>query len=72
MPTLSIICPIFNGIDFLPVFFHSLIDALPEGAQLILVDDGSTQQVFETVPRSIKQAKSCAFGMIEIWDTQLP
>jgi GT2 family glycosyltransferase len=57
MPTVSIICPIFNGIDFLPTFFHSLIDALPEGAQLILIDDGSTQPVFDTVPEITKSSE---------------
>jgi len=50
MPTLSVICPIFNGVAFLPAFFESLSSALPEQAQLILVDDGSTEPVFDTVP----------------------
>jgi GT2 family glycosyltransferase len=50
VPTLSVICPIFNGTAFLPYFFESLSSALPEGAQLILVDDGSTERVFDTVP----------------------
>lgn len=50
MPTLTVICPIFNGMNFLPYFFESLLSALPENAQLILVDDGSTEPVFATVP----------------------
>ena len=44
------IVPLFNGIDFLPTFFASLRAALPDGAQLILVDDASAQPVWETVP----------------------
>jgi GT2 family glycosyltransferase len=50
MTTLSVICPIFNGSAFLPSFFQSLNSALPERTQLILVDDGSTERVFDTVP----------------------
>lgn len=50
MPSLSVICPIFNGVAFLPAFFESLRSALPERAQLILVDDGSTERVFDTAP----------------------
>jgi GT2 family glycosyltransferase len=46
----SVIVPIFNGIAFLPSFFQSLRSALPEQSQLILVDDGSTEPVFDTVP----------------------
>lgn len=44
------IVPIFNGVSYLPLFFESLGRALPEGAELILVDDASTQRVWETVP----------------------
>jgi GT2 family glycosyltransferase len=40
----------FNGAEFLPAFFASLEGALPDNSQLILVDDGSTQPVWETVP----------------------
>jgi GT2 family glycosyltransferase len=40
----------FNGVEFLPAFFGSLEDALPDNSQLILIDDGSTQPVWETVP----------------------
>lgn len=50
MPRLSVISPIFNGIAFLPSFFQSLSCALPDQSQLILVDDGSTEPVFDTVP----------------------
>lgn len=50
MPQVSVIVPIFNGATYLPLFFESLGGALPEGSQLILVDDGSTEAVWDTVP----------------------
>lgn len=50
MPSVSVIVPIYNGVDFLPAFFASLGAALPEGAQLILIDDGSEEPVWDTVP----------------------
>jgi len=43
--------------NFLPYFFESLTSALPENAQLILVDDGSTERVFETVPEIPKASE---------------
>ena len=50
MPQVTVIVPLFNGIDYLPTFFASFRAALPDGAQLILVDDASAQPVWETVP----------------------
>jgi GT2 family glycosyltransferase len=50
LPGVSVIVPMFNGVEFLPAFFASLEAALPANSQLILVDDGSTQPVWETVP----------------------
>lgn len=50
MANVSVIVPIFNGIAFLPAFFQSLKNALPAQSQLILVDDGSTQPVFDALP----------------------
>lgn len=50
MPRLSVIVPIFNGTEVLPAFFESLSGALPEGSELILVDDGSTEPVWDAVP----------------------
>lgn len=50
MPRISTIVPMFNGVAFLPTFFDSLAGALPEGSELILVDDGSTEPVWDTVP----------------------
>jgi GT2 family glycosyltransferase len=57
MPDVSVIVPIFNGVSFLPAFFESLSLALPEDSELILIDDGSTEPVWETVPE-ILRAKS--------------
>jgi GT2 family glycosyltransferase len=45
-----VIVPIFNGVPYLPAFFESLSAALPEGSEVVLIDDGSTQDVWETVP----------------------
>lgn len=50
MPSVSVVVPIFNGVAFLPAFFQSLNAALPHGSQVILIDDGSTEPVWETVP----------------------
>lgn len=50
MPHVSAIVPIFNGRAHLPDFFESLQAALPEHSQIVLVDDGSTEPVWETVP----------------------
>lgn len=50
MPRISVVVPIFNGVAFLPAFFDSLAAALPDGSELILVDDASTEPVWETVP----------------------
>jgi glycosyltransferase involved in cell wall biosynthesis len=50
VPRASVIVPIFNGITLLPTFFDSLTAALPDGSELVLVDDGSTEPVWEAVP----------------------
>jgi GT2 family glycosyltransferase len=50
MTGITVIVPIFNGLRYLPAFFESLSSALPAGAELILVDDGSTEPVFSAVP----------------------
>lgn len=50
MPRVSVIVPIFNGLAYLPAFFDSLQAALPDDSQLILVDDGSVERVWDTVP----------------------
>jgi GT2 family glycosyltransferase len=57
VPTVSVIVPIFNGVTFLPAFFESLSAALPESSELVLVDDASTEPVWDTVPE-IARAES--------------
>jgi GT2 family glycosyltransferase len=57
VPRVSVITPIFDGIAYLPAFFESLSSALPDQSQLILVDDGSTQPVFDTVPEFPKASE---------------
>jgi GT2 family glycosyltransferase len=50
VPRVSVIVPIFNGLEFLPRFFDSLQEALPQASELILIDDGSAEPVWHTVP----------------------
>lgn len=54
MPSVSVIVPIFNGTAYLPTFFASLDAALPAGSQVVLVDDGSSERVWETVPDLVR------------------
>src|SRR5712671_7310572 len=50
MVSISIIVPVFNGLRYFPHFLHSLAEAAPRHAQLIFVDDGSSEPVLEMVP----------------------
>lgn len=50
MATVSVIVPLYNGMPHLDAFFESLSHALPEQAQVIVVDDGSTEPVLDAVP----------------------
>jgi GT2 family glycosyltransferase len=61
MPRVSVIVPIFDGIAYLPSFFQSLTAALPDQSQLILVDDGSAQPVFNAVPEFPKASEVLRF-----------
>lgn len=50
MPQVSVVVPIFNGVPYLPSFFASLQGAMPPDCQVVLVDDASTEPVWDTVP----------------------
>jgi GT2 family glycosyltransferase len=50
MARVSVVVPVFNSIAHLPAFFSSLAAAIPDDAEVIVVDDASTQAVLETVP----------------------
>jgi glycosyltransferase involved in cell wall biosynthesis len=50
VPKVSVIVPIHNSIEHLAAFFESLAAALPDQAQVLVVDDASTQPVFEAMP----------------------
>ena len=50
MPTISIVVPIFNGSHYLPYFLESLAKAAPHDAELIFVDDGSSEPVLDLIP----------------------
>lgn len=56
MPSVSVVVPVFNGIRYLPYFFESLAKAVPSSAELILVDDASSEPVFEVVPSDLPVA----------------
>src|SRR5947209_4606194 len=56
MPSISIIVPIFNGIRYLPYFLHSLADAAPSHAELIFIDDGSSEPVLDVIPHDFPRA----------------
>ena len=50
MPSLSIIIPVFNGVRYLPYFLESLAKAILPHAQIIFVDDASSEPVFDIIP----------------------
>jgi GT2 family glycosyltransferase len=56
MPSISIIVPVFNGIRYLPYFLQSLAEAVPAHAELILVDDDSSEPVIDAVPNDFPVA----------------
>jgi GT2 family glycosyltransferase len=50
MVDVSVIVPVFNSLAHLPAFFESLARALPEGSEVIVVDDASTELIREAIP----------------------
>lgn len=50
MPSVSVVIPVFNGIPHLGAFFDSVNAALPAGSQVVVVDDASTEPVFDAIP----------------------
>lgn len=50
MPTVSVIVAMYNGLQHLDAFYESLAAALPDQAEVIVVDDNSTEPVLEAVP----------------------
>src|SRR5258708_131557 len=53
MPSISVIVPLFNGIRYLPYFLHSLAEAVPRNAEVIFVDDGSTEPVLDAITNEL-------------------
>jgi GT2 family glycosyltransferase len=45
-----VIVPIYNGVQHLAAFFESLAAALPHNAEVIVIDDASTEPVLAAVP----------------------
>ncbi len=50
MPSISVVVATYNGMEHLDAFFESLAAALPDRAEVIVVDDCSTEPVLESVP----------------------
>ena len=65
MPSISIIVPIFNGIRYLPYFLQSLAEAAPPHAELIFVDDNSSEPVLDVIPDDFPVA-----SVTKLWNEQ--
>ncbi len=50
MPSVSVVVATYNGMEHLDAFFESLAVALPDRAEVIVVDDCSPEPVLEAVP----------------------
>lgn len=50
MPSVSVIVAMCNGLEHLDAFYESLSVALPDQAEVIVVDDNSTEPVLDAVP----------------------
>jgi GT2 family glycosyltransferase len=50
MPNVSVVVATYNGLEHLGAFFESLAAALPDRAEVIVVDDCSPEPVLEAVP----------------------
>lgn len=57
MTSITVIVPIFNGIRYLPLFLESLEKAIPTKTQLIFINDGSSEPVFNCIPNKIGSNK---------------
>ena len=53
MPSISIITPLFDGIRYLPYFVDSLAAHAPRDAELIFVDDCSSDPVLDIIPNNL-------------------
>ena len=49
-PKQSIIIPIFNGLRYLPYFWATLCESIHVYSEVIIIDDGSSQDVFSSIP----------------------
>lgn len=71
MASISIIVPIFNGARYFPYFLQSLAEAAPRNAELIFVDDGSSEPVLEMVPNDfpiasiikLRNERNCGYSI---------
>lgn len=46
----SLVVPIFNGVRYLPSFWASVLPEIDKSTEVIVVDDGSSEDVWATVP----------------------
>ncbi len=54
-PEVSIVVPVHNGINFLPQFWKNIKTSISKNFELIVVDDGSTENIKETIPNDLKK-----------------
>jgi GT2 family glycosyltransferase len=57
MPSVSVVVATYNGMEHLDAFFESLAIALPDRAEVIVVDDCSQEPVLEAVPELPQAAR---------------
>lgn len=55
MIKLSIVVPIYNAEEFLPTFMNSVVEQINDNVELILVDDGSTDDSLKIIQRYKKE-----------------
>jgi GT2 family glycosyltransferase len=48
--TKSIIIPFFNGTNHLHIFWESMLPVIDENTEVIMVDDGSSQDIYSAMP----------------------
>ncbi|MCC6545691.1 glycosyltransferase [Candidatus Sumerlaeota bacterium] len=59
-PTVSFIIPVYNGAEWIADAIRSILDAKPRDFQIIIIDDGSTDNVREVVDRFV-DGDSCRY-----------